>query len=124
MGSSHHAGGAVALPRGLAMAVQTGPHDVQDGDDEQDSAGHVGADENGGEDGGHDVEGRRGVMDERGEEGGDGAGEGAEHEGGEAKCPDMCAGLSVGHVSLPWFVCPVRGVTVHASPGDAGPHRQ
>ncbi len=30
-------------------------------------------------------------MGERGEETGDGAGEGAEHEGGEAKCPDMGA---------------------------------
>jgi len=31
------------------VAVQVGPHDAQDGDDEQDGAGHVGADEDGGE---------------------------------------------------------------------------
>jgi len=46
-------------PNGLAMAVQTGPHDAQDGDDEQDANGHIRADEDGGEDGGHDMEGGR-----------------------------------------------------------------
>ncbi len=51
------------------MAVQTGPHDAQDGDDEQDGEGHVGADE-GGEERGHDVEGGRGGLGQRGEEAG------------------------------------------------------
>jgi len=55
-------------------------------------------------------------MGERGEETGEGAGEGAEHKGGEAKCPDLGAGLSVGHVSLPWRVCPVRGAAQHTRP--------
>ena len=40
-------------------------------------------------------------MGQRGEQDGDGTGEGAEDEGAEdegaeATCPDMCAGLSVG----------------------------
>jgi len=83
------------------MTVQTGPHDAQDGDDEQDGEGHIRADEGGGEDGGHDVEGRRGGMGQRGEQAGDGAGEGAEDEGGQAKYPDAGAGLSVGHVPPP-----------------------
>jgi len=38
------------------VAVQTGPYDAQDGDDEQDGNGHIRADEDGGEDGRHDVE--------------------------------------------------------------------
>ncbi len=59
------------------MAVQTRPHDAQDGGDEQDGAGHVGADEDGGEDRSHDVEGRRGGVGERGDEG---VGEGATHD--------------------------------------------
>jgi len=78
------------------VAVQTRPHDAQDGAGEQDGEGRVRADEGGGEHGRHDMEGRRGGMGQRGEEGGDGTGEGAEDEGGEATCPDMCAGLSVG----------------------------
>jgi len=97
--------GCSGLPRGLGVAVETRPHDTQDGDNEQDSEGHVRADEgggeDGGEDGGHDVEGGRGGMDQRGEEGGDGAGEGGEHEGGEAERPDAGAGLIVGHASPP-----------------------
>jgi len=44
---------------GLAVAVRTGPHDAQDGDDEQDGEGHIGPDKGRGEDGGHDVEGAR-----------------------------------------------------------------
>ena len=50
------------------MTVQTGPHDTQDSDDEQDGEGHRRADEGGGEDGGHDGEGRRGSMGQGGEE--------------------------------------------------------
>jgi len=83
------------------MAVQTGPYDTQDTDDEQDGEDHIGADEGGGEDGGHDMEGGRGGMGQRGEKAGDGAGEGTKHEGAEAERPDVCAGLSVGHVSPP-----------------------
>jgi len=94
------------------MAVQTGPYDAPDGDDEQDGEGHVRADEGGGEDRGHDVEGCRGGMGERGEDGGDGAGEGAEHEAGEAERPDARAGLSVGRASPP-VVCLLS--SVHAS---------
>jgi len=67
------------------MAVQTGPHDAQNGDDEQDGEGHVRTDEGGGE------------------EGGEGAGEGAEDEGGEAERPDARTALIVSHVSLPWL---------------------
>ncbi len=81
------------------MAVQTRPHDVQDGAGAQDGAGHIGTDEGGGEDGGRDVEDGRGVMGQRGEEGGDGAGESRAHEGGEAERPDAGAGLSVGQAS-------------------------
>ncbi len=44
------------------MAVQTGPHDAQDGDDEQDGEGHIGADEDGRQDGGQDGEGGGGGM--------------------------------------------------------------
>jgi len=44
---------------GLAMTVQTGPHDAQDGDDEQDGEGYVRADEDGSEERGHDMEGER-----------------------------------------------------------------
>jgi len=73
----------------LAVAVQTGPDDMQDGEDEQDGEGHIRADKGGGEDGGHDVEGERRGLGERGEEGGDGAGEGAEDEGSEAERPDV-----------------------------------
>jgi len=56
------------LPCGLAVAVQTRPHDAQDGGDEQDGEGHIGADEGGGEDRGHDVEAGRGSLGQRGEE--------------------------------------------------------
>jgi len=70
------------------MAVQTGPHDVQDGDDEQDGEGHIGTDEGGGEGRSHDVEGRRGGMGQRSEEDGEGAGESREHEGVQAERPD------------------------------------
>lgn len=52
-------GGAVALPHRLAMAVRTGPHDAQDGGDEQGGEGHVGAGEGKSEDSGHDEEGGR-----------------------------------------------------------------
>ncbi len=88
------------------MAVQTGPHDAQDGNGEQDGEGHIHADEGGGEDGGHDVEGRRGGMGQRSEKVGDGAGEGTEHEGAEAERPDVRAGVGVVHVSPP-AVCPL-----------------
>ncbi len=54
--------GCSGLPRGLGAAVETRPHDTQDGAGEQDSEGHVRADEGGGHDGGHDVEDGRGVM--------------------------------------------------------------
>jgi len=60
---------------GLGAAVGTGAHDAQDGGDEQDGEGHVRADEGGGEDRCHDVEGRRGGMGERGEDGDEGASE-------------------------------------------------
>jgi len=60
------------------MAVETGPHDAQDGDEEQDGEGHVRADEGGGEDGGHDVKGGRGGMGQRGEEADEGTGESRE----------------------------------------------
>jgi len=40
-------------------------------------------------------------MGKRGEEAGDGAGQGREHEGGEAECPDAGAGLGVSHASPP-----------------------
>ena len=60
MGSSHHARGwPHRSPNGLAVAAQTGSHDAQDGDDEQDGEGHVRADKDGGEDRGHDMEGGR-----------------------------------------------------------------
>jgi len=36
----------------LAAAVETRPHDAQDGDGEEDGEGHIGGDEGGGEDGG------------------------------------------------------------------------
>jgi len=83
------------------MTVQTRPHDAQDGDDEQGGEDHIAADEGGGEDGGHDVEGRRGGMGQRGEEAGERAGESREHEGVEAERPDAGAGLSVVHASSP-----------------------
>jgi len=50
---------------------------------------------------GHDGKGGRGGMGERSEEADDGAGEGAEHEGGAAERPDTGAGLGVGHASSP-----------------------
>ena len=52
-----------ARPGGLEAAVETRPYDAQDSDDEQDGEGYIHADEGGGEDGGHDVEGGRGGMD-------------------------------------------------------------
>ncbi len=63
---------------------------------------HIGSDE------GHDVEDRRGVMGQRGED--------REHEGGEAARPDTGAGLSVGH--LLWYEC-VRQPQNPTSAGDA-----
>jgi len=83
------------------VAVRTGPHDAPDGDDEWDGEGHIAVDEGGGEDGGHDVTGRRGVMGQRGKEGDEGAGEDAEGEGGEAARPDAGAGVGVGQVLPP-----------------------
>jgi len=72
-----------ACPGGLAAAVWTGPHDAQDGDGEQGRQDHVCADEDSGEGGGHDVEGCRGCVGQRGEEADEGAGEGREDEGGQ-----------------------------------------
>ncbi len=43
----------MALPGGLAVAVQAGSHDAQDGDDEQDGKGHIRADEGGDKGRGH-----------------------------------------------------------------------
>jgi len=83
------------------MAVQTGPPDAKDGEDEQDGKGHVRADEGGGEDCSQDGKGWRGDMGQRGEEGGEGASESREHEGVEAERPDAGAGLIVGYVSPP-----------------------
>ncbi len=108
------------------MAVQTRPHDTPDGDDEQDGEGYRGADEGGGQDRSHHGEGRRGGLGQRGEEGDEGAGEGAEHEGGEAERLDAGASLSVGHASPPaarlslrrcraflsWAMAPSFSVTV------------
>ncbi len=94
----------MALPGGLAVAVQAGSHDALDGDNEQDGEGHIRADEGNGEDGGHDVEGGRGGMGQRGEEGDERTGESRAHERGEAERPDAGAGLRVGHTSL--FVPP------------------
>jgi len=37
------------------VASETGPHDAQDGDEEQDGEDHIAADEGCGEDCGHDV---------------------------------------------------------------------
>jgi len=53
-GTSHR------FPNGLPMVGRAGPHDAQDGGDEQGGEGHVGADEGRGEGGGHDVKGGRG----------------------------------------------------------------
>ncbi len=89
----------MALPGGLAVAVQMRPHDAQDGDDEQDGERHIAADEGGGKDRSHHVEGRRGGVGQRGEEGGDGAGQGCEHEGSKAERLDAGARVGVGHVS-------------------------
>jgi len=83
------------------VAAWTRPYDAQDGAGKQDGAGHIAADEGDGEDGGHDVEGGRGGMDQWGEEADEGTGESREHEGGEAERPDAGAGLIVGHVSPP-----------------------
>jgi hypothetical protein len=59
-GQEHHVKGLRSRSyQGLAVAVQMRPHDAQDGDDEQDGEGHIRADEDGGEDSGHDVEGGR-----------------------------------------------------------------
>ncbi len=52
-------GSAVALPAGLAVAIWTGPHDAQDGGDEQDGAGYIGADKGDSEDRGQDRKGGR-----------------------------------------------------------------
>jgi len=77
------------------VAVQTGPQDAQDGDDEQDGEGYIGADEGRGEDGGHDRKGGRGSLSQRGEQAGEGTGESRAHEGGQAERPDAGAGLGV-----------------------------
>jgi len=59
-GQERHVEGLRRRPlKGLAAAVQTRPHDTQDGDDEQDGEGHRRADEGGGEERGHDMEGER-----------------------------------------------------------------
>ncbi len=60
------------------MTIETGPHDAQDSDSEQDGEGHVHADE-----------------------GDEMTGESRAHERGEAECPDAGASLSVGHASPP-----------------------
>ncbi len=86
------------------MAVEMRPHDVQDSADEQDGEGHIAADEGGGEDGGHDVEGKGRRMGQRGEEVSERAGEGREHEGGEAERPDTGADLGIVY-ALPPTVC-------------------
>ena len=49
----------MALPAGLAVAIWTGPHDAQDGGDEQDGAGYIGADKGDSEDRGQDRKGGR-----------------------------------------------------------------
>jgi len=84
-GTSHR------FPDGLPMVGRAGLHDAQDADDEQGSQDHVCADEDSGEGSGHDVEGCRGGLGQWGEEAGEGAGEGAEHEGGAAARPDAGA---------------------------------
>jgi hypothetical protein len=38
------------------------------------------------------------------------------HKGGEAERPDVGTGLSVGHVSLPWLICPVSGTAPSTRP--------
>jgi len=74
-GQERHAGRVrAALVGGLAVAVQRGPHDTPDGDDEQDGKDYRRADE------GH-REGRRGGMGQRGEEADEGAGKSRTHEG-------------------------------------------
>jgi len=65
-----------SLPQGLPSAGRVEPHDTQDGAGEQDGEGPIGADEDGGEGGGHDVEGCRGGVGQRGEEADEGADEG------------------------------------------------
>jgi len=50
--------GAAARPRGLGAAIETRPHDAQDGEGEQDGEGHVRADEGGGEGRRQDGKGR------------------------------------------------------------------
>ncbi len=59
--------GCSGLPRGLGAAVETRPHDTQDGAGEQDGEDRIAADEGGGEDGGHDGKGGRGGIGQRGE---------------------------------------------------------
>jgi len=99
---------AAALPRGLAVAVRAGPDNTEDGDGEQGSQGHVGADEGGG----HDSQGRGGGMGQRGEEGDERFGESREHEGGEAERPDAGAGLRVGHASPPALLAHLSALLV------------
>ncbi len=102
VGLSSHAGRRRwRAPEGRPLVGRAGPHDAQDGGGEQDRQGHIRADEGGGEGGGHDVEGRRGGVGQRGEEGDEGAGEGREREGGEAEHSDAGAGLHVGYTSPP-----------------------
>jgi len=100
--------GCSGLPRGLGAAVETRPHDTQDGAGEQDSEGHVRADEGGG----HDGEDRRGGVGQRGEEGDEGSGESRAHEGGEAERPDAGAGLRVGHASPPALLAHLSALLV------------
>jgi len=60
MGSSHHAGRRCgALRRARGGRPDGAARRAQDGDDEQDGNGHIRADEGGGEERGHDVEGGR-----------------------------------------------------------------
>ena len=71
----------MALPGGLPLVGRAGPHDAHDSDDEQDGEGHVRADEGCGEGRSHDVEGRRGSVGQRNEEGDEGVGPGREGSG-------------------------------------------
>jgi len=86
------------------VAVQTGPHDVQDGAGEQDGEGYIGADEGGGEDRDQDSEGGRGGVGQRGEEGDEGAGEGRGRGRGRDSLPPpdtFCHPVLVAPLSVP-----------------------
>jgi len=58
----------VALPGGLAVAVQRGSDDAQDGDDEQNSQGYIRADEGRSEGRSQEGEDRRGGVGQRGDD--------------------------------------------------------